>query len=97
MCWCADTSIYVGAYNNLCVQIDIRKDRVEHVAKSFVLSVVAGEVHIHKRDRDVFAFDAFTTVVKGGNLSLRQIILPENSSSGSVVIGERDPAACHAW
>ena len=31
------------------------------------------------------------------NLSLRQIILPENSSPGSVVIGERDPAARHAW
>ena len=31
------------------------------------------------------------------NLSLRQIILPENSSLGSVVIGERDPAARHAW
>ena len=31
------------------------------------------------------------------NLSLRQIILPENSSSGSVVIGESDPAARHAW
>ena len=30
-------------------------------------------------------------------LSLRQIILPENSSSGSVVIVERDPAARHAW
>jgi len=44
---CADTSIDVGAYNNLCVQIDIREDRVEHVAKSAVLSVVAGEVHRH--------------------------------------------------
>ena len=32
---------------NLCVLIDIRKDRVEHVAKSFVLYVVAGEVHRH--------------------------------------------------
>ena len=30
------------------------------------------------------------------NLSLKQIILPENSSSGSVVIGERDPTARHA-
>jgi hypothetical protein len=44
---CADTSVDVRAYNNLCVQIDIREDRVEHVAKLFVLSVVAGEVHIH--------------------------------------------------
>jgi len=27
--------------------IDIREDRVEHVAKSFMVSVVAGEVHRH--------------------------------------------------
>ncbi len=44
---CANTSIDVGAYNNLCVQIDIREDRVEHVAKTFVMSVIAGEVHRH--------------------------------------------------
>ena len=44
---CADTSVDVRANNNLCVQIDIREDRVEHVAETFVLSVVAGEVHIH--------------------------------------------------
>ncbi len=28
---CADTSINVGAYNKVCVQIDIREDRVEHI------------------------------------------------------------------
>ena len=44
---CADTSINVRANNNLCVQIDIREDRVENVAETFVLSVVAGEVYRH--------------------------------------------------
>ena len=44
---CADMSIDVEAYNNLCVQIDIREDRVEYVAETFVLSVVAGEVYRH--------------------------------------------------
>ncbi len=36
-------------------------------------------------------------LLKEVNLSLRQIILPENSSLELVVIGERDPAARHAW
>ncbi len=44
---CADMSIDVEAYNNLCVQIDICEDRVEHIAKLFVLSVVAGKVYRH--------------------------------------------------
>ncbi len=34
---------------------------------------------------------------KEANLSLRQIILQANSSLRLVVIGERDPAARHAW
>ena len=63
---CADTSINVGANNNLCVQIDIHQDRVEHIAKSSMLSVVAGEEYRHQCNQDVFAFDAFATVVKGG-------------------------------
>ena len=39
----------------------------------------------------------FPRLSKEANLSLRQIILPANSSLRLVVIGERDPAACHAW
>ena len=44
---CADTSVNVRANNNLCVLIDIREDRVKHIAELFVLSVVAGEVYRH--------------------------------------------------
>ena len=44
---CADTSIDVGAYNNLCAQINIGKDRVKHRAEMFVLPVISGEVYGH--------------------------------------------------
>jgi len=66
----------------LCVQIDIGEKRVTHGAESFVLSVVAGEVHRHECNRNVFAFDAFATVVKGGKFEFEA-----NYSAGKFVTG----------
>ena len=45
---CADTGIDIGAYNNLCAQINIGEDKVKHRANTFVFSVIAGEVYGHK-------------------------------------------------
>ena len=94
---CADTSIDVGAYNNLCVQIDIRKDRVKHVANRLCCLSLQGKY------TNISAIEMYLPLMhlprlsKEVHMSLRQIILPENSSSGPVVIGGRDPAARHAW
>ena len=67
---CADPSIDVRACNYSHGQIDIGKNRVKYRAELFVSSVVAAEVHIHKCKQNVFAFDAFAAVIKGGKFEL---------------------------